>query len=190
MSSKTINDSNPSTIDYCAPACDPPQNSNDALTSPTAGIIPRICSRHRRSSVKGHTVGRAASDPLWPYVKHVVDSLLRTLRSSWNFITFLKRYLYASALSFSQTAVTTWTMLLFASLNGSVSITPFQAPFSISTPTRAQVNQESPTIIEQKSLRLKRKFGKGTAVGLCLVATGVLIQKWVDATNVTYNSPE
>ena len=69
----------------------------------------------------------------------------------------------------------------FASLNGSVSMTRSQAPFrctasmestcqfsSPHSPQLTQVNQVSPTKIEQKAPQLQRKFGNRIAVGLCL----------------------
>ena len=93
-------------------------------------------------------------------------------------------------------------MLLFASMNDSVSMTRFQAflgalrPWEIPAnyyhrfpPQLAQVNQGPPIKFEQEAPQLKRKFGKGIAC-LCLAGTGALIQKWVDAINISFNSPE
>ena len=144
------------------------------------------CHGRTRRRAKERTAGRPASDPLWPSVRHVVDSLLRTLRSSWNFITFCRRHLYASAFSFPQTVVAKLTMLLFASLNNSVGVTRSQAPFKCA----ASMENTCPFSSPQKDPQLKPKFRKGIAVGLCLVGTGAFIQKQVDATNFTFNSPE
>ena len=81
----------------------------------------------------------------------------------------LHNIMYASTFSFSQTVVATWTMLLFASLNHSVSMTRFQALHPWKIPANfdhhiprqlAQVNQGFPTKIEQKAPQLKRKFGE------------------------------
>ena len=52
---------------------------------------------HKRA--KGHTAGRAASDLLWPSVKHVVDSLLRTLRSSWKSCLIFEQICSVTAVS-------------------------------------------------------------------------------------------
>ena len=82
-------------------------------------------------------------------------------------------------------------MLLLASLNDSVGMTRFQAPFRCAASMENTCQFLSPrSTSTQEAPDLKRKFGKGIAVGLRLVGTGALIQKWVDATNVAFNSPE
>ena len=140
-------------------------------------LLVNITKEHVCICAKGDTAGSStASNLLWPSVKHVVDSLLRTLRSSWNFITFGARYLFPSAYSFSQRVVATWTILMFTSLNGSVSMTRFRLLLGALRPWkippnvyhRAASKPRIPTNVYQIAPQLKRKFGNGIAVGLCL----------------------